>query len=206
MSEPGPPEPFRALPGEPPVEQVERLLAEAGSAPGAEPGPLGIVQLGDPVLRATAAPYDGQLPEALLGRLITALRTTMLAAPGVGLAAPQVGLSLALAVMADEWDLDPQVAAARERSRVPFRVLVNPHYTALSDERVTHPEGCLSVRGRQGDRPRWRRVRLTGADATGATLDEELVGWPARIVQHETDHLRGELYLDALDAAALTAT
>ena len=203
------PAPFRALPGEPVTEQVERLLAEAAAAPGGDPGPLGIVQLGivqlgDPVLRATATPYEGQLPEPLLARLITVMRTTMLAAPGVGLAAPQIGLSLAIAVVADEWELDAETAAARERTAVPFRVLVNPSYTPLGDERVTHPEGCLSVRGHQGERARWRRVRLTGADHTGATLDEELTGWPARIVQHETDHLRGELYLDVLPPDAVT--
>ncbi|MBC7289992.1 MAG: peptide deformylase, partial [Actinotalea sp.] len=83
-----------------------------------------IVQAGDPVLRAVAEPYDGQLDDALLAELLMAMRATMHAAPGVGLAAPQVGLGLAIAVVEDEWPVDDEVAAARERTPVPFRVLV----------------------------------------------------------------------------------
>ncbi len=191
--------PFLAAPGEPITDQVARLLA------GAEPdGPLAIVQAGHPALRAVAAPYEGELPADLLAALLAAMRRTMLAAPGVGLAAPQVGLSVAIAVMEDEWPLDPETAAERERSPVPFRVLVNPDYRPVGSLRVTHPEGCLSVRGWQAGRARWRRIHLTGADETGAALDEELVGWPARIAQHETDHLRGELYVDGADLRSLS--
>lgn len=193
-----PPAPFVALAGEPLADQVSRLLA------GAEPeGPLAIVQAGHPALRTVAAPYAGELPADLLAALLAAMRRTMLAAPGVGLAAPQVGLSVAVAVVEDMWPLDPETAAERERTPVPFRVLVNPAYRPVGTLRVTHPEGCLSVRGWQAGRARWRRIHLTGLDETGAALDEELVGWPARIVQHETDHLRGELYVDGADLRTL---
>lgn len=168
--------------------RVEQLLAG--------PRPLPIVQAGDPVLRAVAAPYDGELDDAVLRELLRVMRETMLAAPGVGLAAPQVGLGVALAVVEDTWPADDEYATARERTPVPFRVLVNPHYEPVGDEQVGFYEGCLSVEGWQAVTPRWRRIRLTGQDETGAALDEELVGWPARIVQHETDHLRGTLYVD----------
>ena len=190
---------FRAAAGEPLAEQVTRLLASVG------PGePLGIVQAGHPALRAVATPYDGGLAAPLLAELLVALRVTMLAAPGVGLAAPQVGLAVAIAVVEDLWPVDEETAADRERPPVPFRVLVNPRYRPVGEERVTHPEGCLSVSGWQADRARWRRIHLTGSDETGAELDEELSGWPARIVQHETDHLRGELYIDAADLRTLS--
>lgn len=178
-------------------DRVEELLAG--------PRPMRIVQAGDPVLRQVAEPYDGQLDDALLGELLMAMRATMHDAPGVGLAAPQVGLSLAIAVVEDVWPVDDDVAAARERTPVPYRVLVNPRYEPVGDERVAHYEGCLSVTGWQAVRTRWRSIRLTGYDEKGAPLDEVLHGWPARIVQHETDHLAGELYVDRAEMRSLLA-
>jgi peptide deformylase len=166
------------------------------------PRPLPVVQTGDPVLRRVTTPYAGQLDDALLAELLAAMRETMHAAPGVGLAGPQVGLSLALAVIEDQWPAG-ELAEARERTAVPFRVLVNPHYEPVGERRVAFFEGCLSVAGYQAVTPRWRSVHLTGQDQTGAALDEVLTGWPARIVQHETDHLAGRLYLDGAELRSL---
>ncbi|WP_255491635.1 MULTISPECIES: peptide deformylase [unclassified Actinotalea] len=177
--------------------QVERLL-EGGL-------PLPIVQAGDPVLRRPATRYDGQLPDDVLAALLTAMRATMHAAPGVGLAAPQVGLGVAIAVVEDGWAADPDSARVRERTPVPFRVLVNPAYEPVGTEQVTFYEGCLSVQGWQAATPRWRSVRLTGADERGLPLDEVLHGWPARIVQHETDHLAGRLYVDVAQMRSLVS-
>ncbi|MCV2395529.1 peptide deformylase [Actinotalea sp. M2MS4P-6] len=177
------------------ADQVEALLAG--------PRPLPIVQAGRPVLRQVATPYDGQLSDLLLAELIEAMRDTMHAAPGVGLAAPQVGLGLALAVLEDDWGDEPDPDDPREHATVPFRVIINPHYEPVGTERVAFYEGCLSVKGYAAVTPRWRSVRLTGHDETGAALDEVLTGWPARIVQHETDHLRGRLYLDGAELRSL---
>ncbi|MCB7136740.1 peptide deformylase [Cellulosimicrobium marinum] len=165
-------------------------------------GLLPIVQAGHPVLRTPAVPYTGQLGD-VLAPLLAAMRTTMHAAPGVGLAAPQVGIGLAVAVVEDPGMPGDD---ERERAPLPFRVVVNPRYTAVGDETRTFVEGCLSVHGWQAERERARSVRLTGEDETGAPLDEVLTGWSARIVQHETDHLRGELYVDAADLRTLTST
>ncbi|NTW42486.1 MAG: peptide deformylase, partial [Cellulomonadaceae bacterium] len=118
-------------------DQVAGLLATGG--------PLPIVQAGHPVLRAVATPYDGQLDDDLLLGLVEAMRVTMHAAPGVGLAAPQVGLGLAIAVVEDTWPVQDEAASARERTPVPFRVLVNPRYAPVGAERVAFYEGCLSV-------------------------------------------------------------
>nr|WP_246130978.1 peptide deformylase [Cellulomonas aerilata] len=160
------------------------------------PDPARIVQAGHPVLRTPAQRYDGGLDDETFGELLALMRRTMHAAPGVGLAAPQIGIPLAIAVVEDPGALDPDVLRVRERPPLAYRVLVNPRYAPVDDERVSFYEGCLSVRGWQAVVPRYRRVRLTGQDETGRELDEVVSGWPARIVQHETDHLDGTLYVD----------
>ncbi|NTW38700.1 MAG: peptide deformylase, partial [Cellulomonadaceae bacterium] len=98
-----------------------------------------------------------------------------------------------------------EAASARERTPVPFRVLVNPRYAPVGAERVAFYEGCLSVAGWQAVTARWSTVHLTGADEVGRRLDEVVSGWPARIVQHETDHLGGRLYVDQAEMRSLVA-
>ncbi|NEA93809.1 peptide deformylase [Actinospica acidiphila] len=178
------------------AERVEQLLAEEG--------PLPIVAAGHPVLRRPTAPYDGQLGDALLTRFVRALRVTMRAAPGVGLAAPQVGVGLRIAVIEDPAPVPEEVRIARGREPQPFRVLVNPAYEAVGSERAAFFEGCLSVPGYQAVVARHAAVRLTGQDERGRALDEEFTGWPARIVQHETDHLDGTLYPDRAEPRSLS--
>ena len=182
---------------------VARLLAGAARA---ADGTVPIVAAGHPVLRAVSEPYDGQLSAADLDALLALMVRTMRAAPGVGHAAPQIGLPLALAVLEDPGTADAEIARVRERPAFTPRVLVNPRYTVApdrGDERVDFYEGCLSVAGYQAVVPRLRHVRLTGADASGGAIDEVVSGWPARIVQHETDHLGGTLYLDRAELRSL---
>lgn len=168
--------------------------------------PLPIVIAGDPVLRNPAAPYDGQLTDAQLDRLVSAMRETMQGAPGVGLAAPQVGIPLRLAVLEDPAEVTDEVRAARGRVPLPFRVLVNPTYERVGAAGDAFFEGCLSVPGWQAVVARHARVRLRGQDERGRELDEEVSGWPARIVQHETDHLDGTLYIDNAVTRSLSST
>ncbi|MEU8972375.1 peptide deformylase [Streptomyces monashensis] len=178
------------------AERVEELLATGG--------PLPIVAAGQPVLRRAALPYDGQLGPALLARFVEALRLTMHAAPGVGLAAPQVGVELRIAVLEDPAPVPEEVAVVRGRVPQPFRVLVNPVYEPVGNARAAFFEGCLSVPGWQAVVARHAAVRLRGEDEQGRALDEEFTGWPARIVQHETDHLDGTLYLDRAELRSLS--
>jgi peptide deformylase len=170
---------------------------------------LPIVQCGDPVLRRAAAPVDpADLGTARLRRLIEQMRATMEAAPGVGLAAPQVGVSLQLAVLQDgpeRWDrLDSDELAARERHPLPFTVLVNPAVTPVDgDGLASFYEGCLSVPGLAAVVARYRAVRVRALNEHGEPVDQVYSGWPARIVQHEADHLAGRLYLDRAEARSL---
>ncbi|MEU6404946.1 peptide deformylase [Streptomyces sp. NPDC046985] len=179
------------------AERVEELLAAGG--------PLPIVTAGHPVLRHGAEPFDGQLEPPLLARFVEALRDTMRAASGVGLAAPQVGVPLRIAVIEDAAAAPEEVRAARGRTPQPFRLLVNPSYAPTGDARAAFYEGCLSVPGWQAVVARHAQVRLTARDEGGRAVDEVFTGWPARIVQHETDHLDGTLYLDRAELRSFSS-
>uniref|UniRef100_UPI001ABF4216 peptide deformylase n=1 Tax=Streptomyces carpinensis TaxID=66369 RepID=UPI001ABF4216 len=135
----------------PVAERVEELLAAGG--------PLPVVTAGHPVLRSGAEPFDGQLEPPLLARFVEALRDTMHAAPGVGLAAPQVGVPLRIAVLEDPAPVPEEVRQARGRVPQPFRVLVNPSYEPVGTARAAFYEGCLSV-------PGWQAVVARHAEAT----------------------------------------
>lgn len=164
------------------------LLAAGDVAP--------IVQLGHPALRRPAEPFDGQLDETELAALLALMRRTMQAAPGVGLAAPQLGIPLRIAVLEDRFAADPEVAAVRERSPLPYFAAINPGYTAEGTETALFYEGCLSFAGFQGVVERHRSVRLDYQRPDGSAASGRFSGWQARIVQHETDHLNGTLYVD----------
>lgn len=167
------------------------------------PRPLTVVQAGDPVLRTPAQPYDGHLGDSLLHRLLDAMREH-LPEVGVGLAAPQIGIPLSIAVIEDPATVDPEIADARERTPQQLLELINPVVTPSGDELVTHYEGCLSVEGWTAVVARHRTVRLDSSDRDGQPSTAEFTGWPARIIQHETDHLNGILYVDRAETRSLS--
>ena len=164
-----------------------------------------IVQAGHPVLRAQALPFTGQLSAADLGRLIAIMTETMRTAPGVGLAAPQIGIPLQLAVLEDQWEVDADNAAARHRSPLELMTILNPRYTPLGTELACHYEGCLSMSGWQAVVDRAAVVDLAYDDEHGTARHRQFTGWQARIVQHETDHLAGTLYIDKAHTRSLAA-
>ncbi len=131
------------------------------------------------------------------------MRETMHDAPGVGLAAPQVGIPLQVVVVEDQsrflQKLSPEELATRERSAVPFHVLINPAITATGAEAAEFFEGCLSVAGFTAIVPRAREVRVECLNERAEPVVIEAKGWYARILQHEIDHLHGKLYLDRMD-------
>ena len=137
--------------------------------------------LGDPVLRAPAA--DVEAFDSTLRRLEEDMFETMYDAPGVGLAAPQVGLSLRFFVFDDGSGAKGAVA--------------NPRLTDLEGEQI-EDEGCLSIPGLYYETPRANRVKLQGQDHDGRPIDLDAESLLARIFQHETDHLAGLLFIDRL--------
>ncbi len=158
-------------------------------APAASPiSPLPILIAPDPRLRVrtrAVGPGDAERVRALLPRMFAA----MYAAPGIGLAAPQVGETLRVAVI----DLLP------DNKPAPI-ALINPQIVALSEEMVTREEGCLSLPGHYADVTRPARVKLRYLDAEGARQEIEAEGLLATCLQHEVDHLDGVLFVDHLSA------
>lgn len=178
---------------------VEHLIKTGGKE-----GILPIVQMGEPVLRQRTVPYEGQLSRRTLTKLIETMRTTMLEAPGVGLAGPQIGLGMAIAVLEDhvhEGDEDDP----REIGELPFHVIINPSYEPVGDQTRSFYEGCLSFAGYQAVRRRWLDIIARWQDEEGNRHEERLHGWPARIFQHETDHLSGEVYIDRAEIRSLSS-
>lgn len=170
---------------------------------------LKIVQTGHPVLRAagrTLTKKEILSPE--IQQLIELMRETMRDAPGVGLAAPQVGLSLQLTVIEDDpralEDAPEDMKKAQQRKGVPFHVLVNPKIEASDPTAVTHFEGCLSVPGFSALVPRAKGVHVEALDHKGQPVKIDASGWYARILQHEIDHLHGRLYIDRMYARSFT--
>jgi len=163
--------------------------------------PLTIVQAGEPVLRKAArALRPNEIRSREIRELIQQMKETMYAAPGVGLAAPQIGQGIQLAVIEDRpeyvKDWTPEQLADRERQSVPFHVIINPRITLLGEERIEYFEGCLSLENLMALTPRARRVRVECVDERGEPKVIEASGWYARILQHEIDHLAGTMYVD----------
>ncbi|HET8909594.1 MAG TPA: peptide deformylase [Ktedonobacterales bacterium] len=142
-----------------------------------------ILTMEHPVLRAKAKKVSRFDP--WLERLVNDMRETMREAPGVGLAAPQIGESVR--VLVAEYE-EQQVA------------LVNPEIVKASEEQELGTEGCLSIPGYVGDNvPRALAVTVKARDPKGKEIRIKADGWFARILQHEIDHLDGVLYIDYID-------
>ena len=165
---------------------------------------LKIVQTGDPVLRRIARTLSlDEIRSEWTTRLIEEMRDTMRAAPGVGLAAPQIGESIQLAVIEDRIDYTRDVSseelAKRQRSPVDFHVIVNPKISIIGDATVDFFEGCLSVEGFVAKVPRATNVRVEYLNERAEPIIINAEGWYARILQHEIDHLNGTLYIDRME-------
>jgi peptide deformylase len=168
-----------------------------------------IVQTGNLVLRERALEVPPlQIRTEAFQELVTTMIETMRAAPGVGLAAPQIGLSMRVIVLEDREELLAKLNEddLRLRERIPFktRVFVNPVLKSIGTDTRTFFEGCLSVEGYVALVERNREVEVTGLDEHGAEQSWRVRGWPARILQHEVDHLNGTLYIDRMESRSFS--
>jgi peptide deformylase len=150
---------------------------------------LKVSRLGHPVLRLEAKHLSPkQLATPAIQKLIDDMTETMVEYYGVGLAAPQVHESLAIAV----------IESHGPRGDIPMTVLVNPVVTVLDEELVEDWEGCLSIPDFRGRVPRWRKLRVDALDRRGDKIRLTAEGFFARVVQHEFDHLMGRVYMDRM--------
>jgi peptide deformylase len=171
---------------------------------------LKIAVVGETVLRAKARQLTSEeIKSAQIQELIEHMRETLRDAPGVGLAASQIGLPLQLAVIEDKAEYQATLPQAelheRERKPVPFHVLINPQLRLLSPPEVLFFEGCLSLSGFTAVVPRAGRVAVDALDHQGKPKHIEASGWYARILQHEIDHLRGTLYIDRMRSQSFSS-
>jgi peptide deformylase len=158
---------------------------------------LKVARLGHPVLRAKALPVGpGEIKSPRIQRLIDDMFETMGEYSGIGLAAPQVHESLRLFVagVRDAAVMTPM----GDDSDMPFVTIINPEIVPVSETTVEGWEGCLSIPDIRGKVPRPDSVRLRAFDRQGRRIELVATGLPARVVQHEADHLDGVLFFDRM--------
>jgi peptide deformylase len=156
---------------------------------------LPIREMGDPVLREVAREVgDEELASAEVQRLIDDMIETMRAADGAGLAAPQVGVPLRIAVI-EVREGNPRYPY---KPPIPLTVIVNPKLTPLDDATFATNEGCLSMPNLRGDLERFENIGVWYLDRHGEPHEETWRGLTAGTFQHETDHLDGILFVDRM--------
>jgi len=170
---------------------------------------LKIVAMGEPALRAGSSELSiEQILSRSIQSLIEHMKETVRDAPGIGLAAPQVGEPIQLAVIEDRIEYHKTLTEAelqqRDRREIPFHVIINPLIELLEAPTASFFEGCLSLPGFTAIVPRAKRVRVTCLDHRGEANVIEASGWYARILQHEIDHLHGKLYIDRMDTRSFS--
>jgi len=158
---------------------------------------LKVARMGHPVLRAKALPVpQNQIQTAPVQRLIDDLFETMHEYSGIGLAAPQVHQSVRIFVAGlREGEVGQAIPADED---MPFVALINPEVTLVGDPVHESWEGCLSIPEIRGLVPRAANIRVQAFDRTGARISFTAAGLPARVIQHETDHLDGVLFFDRM--------
>jgi peptide deformylase len=155
---------------------------------------LKVARIGHPVVRTRARDLTpAEIASKDLQRLVDDMVETMHEYDGVGLAAPQIHVSLRLAV------IEVPVYDERTEDAVPLTVLVNPKVTFLGEDRQVGFEGCLSIPGLRGQVPRRTRLRLDALDRHGKAYSVEAQDFFARVIQHECDHLEGNVYIDRME-------
>jgi len=157
---------------------------------------LKIARMGHPVLRTKAlAIQRAEIKSPAIQRLIDDLIETMVEYHGVGLAAPQVHVGLRVFVGVLDAREDPRGEDEREADPL---ALINPEITPIGDDIVEDWEGCLSVPDIRGRVPRAREIKVRALDRKGERIEIRAHDFPARVIQHETDHLDGVLFLDRM--------
>ncbi|XP_071397358.1 peptide deformylase, mitochondrial [Centroberyx affinis] len=182
------------------LQYMKRKIKAAPSPPYSH-----VCQVGDPVLRSHAAAVD---PAAITGPevqlVINTLVKVMRKLECVGLSAPQIGVPLRIVALEYPEKMleesSPAVRQVRGLSAQPLRVFVNPQLRVLDGRTMLFQEACESISGFSATVPRYVSVEVSGLNEKGEAVTWQASGWPARILQHEMDHLDGLLYIDRMDS------
>ncbi|XP_073328739.1 peptide deformylase, mitochondrial isoform X2 [Pagrus major] len=182
------------------IQYMKRKIISSPSPPYSH-----VCQVGDPVLRSHAAAVD---PAAIAGPEIQQVIKTMVKVMRklecVGLSAPQIGVPLR--ILALEYpkkmleESSPASRKVRGLSTQPLRIFINPKLTVLDGQTALFQEACESITGFSATVPRYLSVEVSGLNENGEDVKWQASGWPARILQHEMDHLDGVLYIDRMDS------
>jgi peptide deformylase len=161
-----------------------------------------VLRMGDPCLRKVARPLDPtEISSAKTSALLVDMVDTLAASGGIGLAAPQIGVSLRLAII----EIAGGPSRYGELEPLPLTIFVNPEIKVLAPATQGYWEGCLSVPGLRGFVERPQHVLVTYLNLSGEKLAMELTGFLATVFQHEFDHLDGTLFVDRLSDPTLLA-
>ncbi|XP_047525457.1 peptide deformylase, mitochondrial-like [Pieris napi] len=167
-----------------------------------------VTQIGDPTLRKISedVPID-KIRSPEIQKIIAILQHVLKHYGSVGMSAPQIGINKRIFVMRHtikeiKSEL-PEIIKSRCMYEIPLTVYVNPRLKVLDYEKVVHTEGCESIRSFQAEVARYKAVKISGYNSDGEESCHSYHGWPARIVQHEMDHLDGKLYTDIMDRKSL---
>uniref|UniRef100_A0A1E1X8Q7 Peptide deformylase n=1 Tax=Amblyomma aureolatum TaxID=187763 RepID=A0A1E1X8Q7_9ACAR len=161
-------------------------------------------QVGDPVLRARAEAVEPvKVTSAEIQKIIAVMKSVMVNSHSVGISAPQVGCPLRIIMM--EFPSKYMKLAEKDEAKTrlyqvfPLKIFINPIMEVTNSQRIVLPEGCESIRGFTADVPRYYEVKVSGLNEYGEAHEWQTHGWPARIIQHEMDHLEGSLFIDFMD-------
>lgn len=164
-----------------------------------------VCQVGDPVLRCRAADVErAAVQGAEVQRVIDSMLTVMRRLKCVGLSAPQVGVPLRIVTVEYTEEMlqenSPAAIEARGLVSVPLKVFINPQLRVLNGQTTNFQEACESISGFSASVPRYISVEVSGLNEKAEPVSWQASGWPARILQHEMDHLDGILYVDRMDS------
>ena len=157
-----------------------------------------IIQNGDAVLRQTASPIAKKdVASRAVRGLIARMKKVLVKEPhGVGLAACQLGVSIQMFIISGRAFADDRKNREQEKKIPPDLVVINPVLVRSSKKQKEMQEGCLSVRGKYGSVVRHERVTIRALDERGKPFVYNASGLPAHVIQHELDHLKGQLFID----------
>ncbi len=159
-----------------------------------------VLRLGNPLLRVAAEELSvGDIGNEFFLNLIEDMTDTLAEQGGIGLAAPQIGVSLRLAII----EIEDGPTRYGELEAMPLTVFVNPEIEVIEPATAGYWEGCLSIPGMRGFVERPQHIRVRYLDESGESRQLELQGFPATVFQHEFDHLDGRLYIDHIKDMAL---